>query len=231
MNFPAVRALTLDLDDTLWPIAPAIARAEIVLHRWLVEHAPATAARYDIVALRAMRDEVARTQPAIAHDFSAVRQESLRLALLAAGEDEALAVGAFEAFFAARHELEFYPEVEEALRRLAARFPLLALSNGNAEIARTALAPWFRGGLSARELGYGKPDPRIFHEACRRLGCGPHEVLHVGDDLALDALGARSAGLHTFWLRREPLAGDTGAVPDGVATVACLRTLADRLGC
>jgi FMN hydrolase / 5-amino-6-(5-phospho-D-ribitylamino)uracil phosphatase len=231
MNFSSIRALTLDLDDTLWPIAPAIARAEVVLHRWLTEHAPATAAQFDIVALRAKRDDVSRTQPAIAHDFSAVRRESLRLALLAAGDDEALAEGAFEAFFAARHELEFYPEVEDALRRLAARFPLLALSNGNAEIARTALAPWFRGGLSARELGFGKPDPRIFHEACRRLGCGPHEVLHVGDDLALDALGARSAGLLTFWLRRGPVEADAEPVPDGLATVSCLRTLADRLGC
>ncbi|WP_280150422.1 HAD family hydrolase [Piscinibacter sp. XHJ-5] len=231
MSFHSVRAVTLDLDDTLWPIAPAIARAEVVLHRWLTANAPATAARFDIVALRARRDEVARARPDIAHDFSAVRRESVRLALIAAGDDPKLAEDAFDVFFAARHELDFYPEVEEALRRLSARFALLALSNGNADIARTTLAPWFRGGLSARELGFGKPDPRIFHEACRRLGCGPHEVLHVGDDLALDALGAHSAGLHSFWLRREPLPDAAAPVPDGVATVACLRTLADRLGC
>ena len=231
MTLPSIRALTLDLDDTLWPIAPAIARAEVVLHRWLADHAAATAARFDIVALRARRDEVSRLQPAIAHDFSAVRRESLRQALQEAGDDEALADAAFDVFFAARHELAFYPEVEQALQRLARRFPLLALSNGNADISRTALGPWFRGGLSARELGFGKPDARIFHEACRRLGCGPHEVLHVGDDLALDALGARAAGLQAFWLRREPLDDDAPPVPQGLATVACLKTLADRLGC
>jgi putative hydrolase of the HAD superfamily len=230
MNLATIRALTLDLDDTLWPIAPAIASAEVVLHRWLAEHAPATAARFPIVALRAQRDEVARLQPAIAHDFSAVRRESLRQALVLSGDDERLAEGAFEVFFAARHELEFYPEVTEAVRRLAARYPLLALSNGNAEIGRTSLAPWFRGGLSARELGFGKPDPRIFHEACRRLGCAPDEVLHVGDDLALDVLGAKSAGLQTYWLCREG-ADAEAAQTHGVATVACLRTLADTLGC
>lgn len=229
MNPDSIRALTLDLDDTLWPIAPAIARAEEVLHAWLTREAPATAAAFDIRALRAGRDEVSRTRPEISHDFSAVRRESLRLALLAAGDDEALADAAFEVFFAARHELELYPEVADAIARLARRYPLFALSNGNAEIARTALGPWFSGAISAREFGIGKPDPRIFHEACRRLGCAPAEVLHVGDDLQLDVLGARAAGLQTFWLRRE--AGDPHPDHIDVVSVACLRTLADRLGC
>ncbi|HEX6706964.1 MAG TPA: HAD-IA family hydrolase [Albitalea sp.] len=230
MNTFPVRALTLDLDDTLWPIAPAIARAETVLFDWLRVHAPATAARFDILALRERRDEVSRTRPDIAHDFSAVRRESLRLALADAGDDEGLAVDAFEVFFAARHELEFFPEVEHALERLAARYPLLALSNGNAQIGRTAVAPWFRGAISASEFGIGKPDPRIFHEACRRLGHAPHEVLHVGDDLVLDALAARSAGLQAFWLRREPCE-PAGTQAEGMATVACLQTLAEHLGC
>jgi len=230
MNPIPIRALTLDLDDTLWPIAPAIARAEHVLHAWLGAHAPRTASRFDVVALRARRDEVSRTRPDIAHDFTAVRRESLRLALLEAGDDEALADAAFEVFFAARHELEFYPEVVDALRRLAQVYPLFALSNGNADIGRTAVAPWFRGAISAREFGIGKPDPRIFHEACRRLGCAPAEVLHVGDDLQLDALAARSAGLQTLWLRREAQA-DAAEAGHGLATVACLRSLAERLGC
>lgn len=229
MNPDSIRALTLDLDDTLWPIAPAIARAEAALHAWLAREAPATAAAFDILALRAKRDEVARTCPEIAHDFTAVRRKSLRLALMAAGDDEALADAAFEVFYEARHELELYPEVADAIERLARRYRLFALSNGNAQIARTAVGPWFSGAISAREFGIGKPDPRIFHEACRRLGCAPAEVLHVGDDFELDVVGARGAGLQTFWLRRE--AGQAQPDQVDVMTVACLRTLAERLGC
>jgi putative hydrolase of the HAD superfamily len=139
------------------------------------------------------------------------------------------AEAAFDVFFAARHDLELYPEVAEALARLARRYPLFALSNGNADIGRTAVGPWFRGALSAREFGIGKPDPRIFHEACRRLSCAPGEVLHVGDDLMLDVLGARAAGMQTYWLRRPPCEPvDAGC---DVATVACLASLADALGC
>src|SRR3954451_6968263 len=84
MNFSTIRALTLDLDDTLWPIAPAIARAEVVLHAWLARNAAATATRFDVAALRVLRDEMAHARPDIAHDFSAVRRESLRRALVEA---------------------------------------------------------------------------------------------------------------------------------------------------
>ena len=38
-----IRAITIDLDDTLWPIWPTITRAERVLLDWLTHHAPATA--------------------------------------------------------------------------------------------------------------------------------------------------------------------------------------------
>jgi putative hydrolase of the HAD superfamily len=226
----SIRALTLDLDDTLWPIAPAIARAEACLHEWLRKHAPATAMQFDIPALRAKRDEVARQQAHLAHDFSAVRRESLRLALHDAGDDPGLAEAAFDAFFAARHQFEFYPEVVDALRRLACRFPIMALSNGNADITLTGVAASFQGAISAREFGVGKPDPRIFHEACRRLGCAPADVLHVGDDLVLDVLGARSAGLQSVWLLREHCEG-VPAIGGDATSVACLATLADRLGC
>jgi putative hydrolase of the HAD superfamily len=117
-------------------------------HRWPLRHRGAAR----------QRDEVSRTQPQIAHDFSAVRRESIRIALSEAGDDPTLAEPAFDVFFAARHELEFYPEVVDAIERLARRYPLFALSNGNAEITRTALGPWFRGAISAREFGIGKPD-------------------------------------------------------------------------
>jgi hypothetical protein len=40
----ALRAITLDLDDTLWPVGPTLVVAERVLADCLREHAPRTAA-------------------------------------------------------------------------------------------------------------------------------------------------------------------------------------------
>ncbi|HET7794086.1 MAG TPA: HAD-IA family hydrolase [Rhizobacter sp.] len=218
-------ALTLDLDDTLWPIWPTIDRAEGVLHAWLTEHAPATAARFDRAALRTLRNEVAVESPDRLHDLSALRQESLRRALQHAGDDEALAAPAFEVFFAARQDVVLYDEVLAVLERLSQRFPLMALTNGNADLDRIGLSRFFRGSVTARNLGVAKPDQRIFHHACERLGCAPGQVLHIGDDYELDVVGAVNAGLQAVWLRREGelLAGD------GYRVFSTLTALADEL--
>ncbi|HEV8611250.1 MAG TPA: HAD-IA family hydrolase [Thermoanaerobaculia bacterium] len=49
----------------------------------------------------------------------------------------------------------------------------------------------------------GKPDPEIFHRACRRVGVEPREALHVGDSVAEDLDGARGAGLAALLLDRS----------------------------
>lgn len=223
-----IRALTLDLDDTLWPIAPVIAGAEAALHAWLARHAPAVAERFDIEALRLLRDDVARDHPGWAHDFTRVRHVSIGIALQRCGQDPSLADAAFAAFFEARNQVRAYPGVPEALARLAARWPLLALTNGNADLARQPYGRHFLGVLSAREFGAGKPDARIFHEAARRLGVAPAEVLHVGDDWLLDVRGARGAGLQAAWVRHahapEPVEGC-----DGVRVAVSLPALAQEL--
>lgn len=228
---PALRAITLDLDDTLWPVWPAIQRAEVLLHAWLADRAPATAARFDIAALRGLRDQVARDHPARGHDLSWLRLASIEQALAAAGDDTALAPAAFEIFLEARHRVELFAEVEQALATLARHYPLLALTNGNADLHRIGLGRHFVGGISARELGVGKPDARIFQAACERLGCAPHEVLHVGDDWRLDVEGGHAAGLHTVWLRRpgHPDRPETARVQPW-RELPCLASLVRELG-
>ncbi|AKJ28629.1 HAD family hydrolase [Caldimonas brevitalea] len=226
-----VLALTLDLDDTLWPIWPAIARAETVLHAWLSRAAPATARRFDVAGLRGLRERVAHEHPEWSHDLTQLRLESLRLALHDAGDDPALAVPAFEVFYAERQKVDVFADVEPALDRLAARFPLVALSNGNADLGVVGLARWFADSVTARSFGVGKPDPRIFHEACRRAGAAADRVLHIGDDLALDVQGALGAGLQAAWVVRPEVHPAPEAAPAGTHHVVTdLLQLAERLG-
>lgn len=223
-------ALTFDLDDTLWPIWPTIERAERVLWRWLAEHAPATAAEYDAAGLRKLRVQVADSHPEWAHDLSALRRESLRLALACAGDDPAMASAAFDVFFTERQRVELYDDALPALRRLAARYPLLALSNGNANLARIGLSEYFVGCVTAKDFGIGKPDPRIFHEACRLLDRPAARVLHVGDDLDLDVRGALAAGLQAAWVHRAAEAA-VSEPPEGASRWPDLGSLADHLNC
>ena len=199
-----VRAITLDLDDTLWPIWPTIARAETALQDWLRDRAPGASALLADVRIRHdLREQALQMHPAISHQLSAVRRELIRLALARAQEDTALAEPAFEVFFAVRQDVQLFEDARPALEALAARYPLVALSNGNADIARIGLSRYFKASLSAEQLGFGKPDARIFLAGAQAAGVPPEAVLHIGDDAALDVLGALACGMQTVWVNRE----------------------------
>ena len=204
LDLGRIRAITLDLDDTLWPIWPTIARAESVLQSWLAEHAPATWALYaEPGALRALRNRMDQLRPDLRHDLSALRRESIRLALTQAGEDPALAEPAFEVFFDERQRVDLFEDALPALEYLSSRWPVVALSNGNADLRRVGLGRYFHASISAREVGAAKPDARIFHHGAHAAGVPASQVLHIGDDAHLDGLGALRAGMQTVWLNRE----------------------------
>ena len=204
LDVSRIKAISLDLDDTLWPIWPTIENAEKVLHDWLVDNAPMAAALFSTPsALREIRDYMGDNRPDLKNDLSALRRESIRLALYRAGENPLLAEAAFEVFFAERQRVTLYDDALPALEFLSARFPLVSLSNGNADLERIGLAKFFRAAISAREFGTRKPDSRIFHAAAGAVELTPEDVLHVGDDATLDALGGLNAGMQVGWLNRS----------------------------
>lgn len=224
-----IRAISIDLDDTLWPVWPAITRAEEVLHAWLGEHAPATAKMFaDPAALRAIRMRMAEERPDLAHDLSGLRRESIRRCLEQAGDDPALAHTAFEVFFDQRQRVELYADALDGLARLAARWPVVALSNGNADVHRVGIGHHFHAKLAAREFGVGKPDRRIFQAAADAAGVPLEAVLHIGDDVALDVVGALDAGMQAAWINRTGAPWELPRRPQ--AEVRELNTLCDLLG-
>lgn len=215
MSKATIRAITIDLDETLWPVGPAIARAEAALQTWLETHAPAVAREFSPESMRAMRDEVFATLAGSArHDYGQVRRMVLARAMTMVGEDPAKAHTAYEVFDAGRQNVEFFPDALPALQRLAARFPVAALSNGTADVTRVGIGEHFTFALSPRSAGLSKPDPRIFQLACERLQCAPDEVLHVGDDVALDVDAALAAGLRAVWVNRTGLPWTGARAPD-----------------
>ena len=198
-----IHAITLDLDDTLWPFAPIGARIEVVLHDWLREHSPATAALFPVERMRALREEIFLAHPQYLHDLSLLRRMTLERALRESGADMALLDPAYETFYAARNQVQYYPDALAALERIAARLPVAAVTNGNADLQRIGLSHLFKHQVHSREHGAAKPEASIFHAACERLGVAHAEVLHVGDHIEMDAIGATRAGLRSCWINRE----------------------------
>lgn len=197
-----IGAVSLDLDDTLWPVWPAIERAERELLRFLVARAPELAG-LDIAGLRKVRDRVFREHPELAFNFSALRRLSFVALLAPHGYGDELVDAAFELFLEVRNQITLYPDSIGALDALGARWPLASLTNGNADLQRIGLADRFKVNLAARDLGAAKPDRRCFDAVATALGFPPGEIAHVGDDPDLDVVGAKRAGMVGVWLNRD----------------------------
>jgi HAD superfamily hydrolase (TIGR01509 family) len=87
----------------------------------------------------------------------------------------------------------------EAVRRLAARWPLGLASSSNPEIIelvleRSGLAPWFEVALSSEDTGRGKPAPDVYLAAARALGVEPGSAAAI-EDSANGIGAARAAGM------------------------------------
>ena len=199
---PAIKLITIDLDDTVWPCAPVIRAAEGALYEWLATVAERLSQAHDLASLREHRHSVMEAHPEIAHDLTEVRRASLRGLLAAFGYSPELADEGIQLFLDHRNRVEPYPDVPPALVELSHRYALISITNGNAEVTRTPLRGLFDLSLSAADVGAARPDLRLFRAALRETATDPRQALHVGDDPCLDVATARKLGMATAWVNR-----------------------------
>lgn len=218
-----IRAITLDLDDTLWPSTPALVRAEQRVHAWLAANAPPVAAHWPIEQLRELRMSFYRAHPEWHYNLLHVRRVAMHAAFERAGVTgstaDALIEQSLVVFMAARNDVDLYPDVRDSLERLSRRYALAALTNGNADVAVIGIGHFFKARIAPHTHRAAKPDTAIFHMACRELGCAPGEVLHVGDDADLDVRGARAAGMPVLWINRNGAAWKGDDTPEAVTNL------------
>jgi putative hydrolase of the HAD superfamily len=198
-----IKAITFDLDDTLWDVWPVVERAEELLHDWLATRYPRIPERFTPLELRELSDEVRAVRPDLAHDRTWLRKAALQLAAQRADYADFDVESAFAIFFIARNAVEPFAEVRSALQRLRQRYVLASLSNGNADLRLIGLDDLFVFSLNAIDIGAAKPDPPMFAEARRRLAVRPDEIVHVGDDPEHDVFGGARAGFRTVWVNRN----------------------------
>lgn len=198
-----IRAITLDLDDTLWAIHPVIHRAERGLYEWLGTEYPRITASFSRAAIQKQRADVAVEFPQHSHDYTFMRRKVLARLAAAANYDEHLVDEAMAVFDAIRNDVEIFPEVRPALTALRENYVLVAVTNGNARLDMIGIDDLFDEIVTARTAGAAKPAQKIFDVAVRAGGATAEQTLHVGDHPELDVEGAMTAGLHAVWVNRS----------------------------
>lgn len=100
------------------------------------------------------------------------------------------------------------PGMIELVRELrAAAVPVGILSNSEGKLAELIAEMGWTADLplvaDSGRLGMEKPDPRIFTWMAERLGVPAGRIVHVGDSLGADVLGALGAGFQAVWFSEE----------------------------
>ena len=223
------RAICLDLDDTLWDLGPVIWRAEKAVHDWFRERYPRIPQRWSIEDIRALRQRIEREHPGREHDLPMLRKATFARLARESGYGEELAEEAFAAFQRVRNDLVCFDDVHPALARLAKRGPVVALTNGTADLAAIGVRHYFTAVLTAADVGAAKPDPRAFRAVCAALGLSAAEIVHAGDHPEKDVDAARAAGMGAVWVDRGLHDWPAGLRP-AEHVVADLGELADLVG-
>nr|WP_105570508.1 5-amino-6-(5-phospho-D-ribitylamino)uracil phosphatase YigB [Cronobacter sakazakii] len=211
----AIAALTFDLDDTLYDNRPVIARTEQETLAFMQRYHPRLSA-FTAADLHRVRTALRQQEPEIYHDVTEWRRRAIEQVMLEAGlSAHEASEGANEAmlnFARWRSRIEVPEENLEALQQLAKKWPLVAITNGNAEPEQFGLGGLFQFVLRAGPHGRAKPYSDMYHLAAQKLGVAPEAILHVGDDLTTDVAGAIRSGVQACWINL--LDGDLMQIDD-----------------
>ncbi|KGB07618.1 MULTISPECIES: 5-amino-6-(5-phospho-D-ribitylamino)uracil phosphatase YigB [Leclercia] len=201
-----ISALTFDLDDTLYDNRQVILRTEQEALSFVQNYHPALKTLQNSEFHR-LRQALRETEPDIYHDVTEWRRRAVEQAMLDAGltaSEAALGAEASMAHFAKwRSRIDVPQETHDTLAALAEKWPLVAITNGNAQPELFGLGDYFEFVLRAGPDGRSKPFNDMYHLAAKRLNVPLGEILHVGDDLTTDVAGAIRCGMQACWIKPE----------------------------
>lgn len=121
---------------------------------------------------------------------------------------------------ASRFRLETYPGVEDTIRQLHSKYRLAIISDAQTpyalpELHAAGLSGYFDPIIISGDIGYRKPDLRLFSAVLSAMKMDPSEVLHVGNDMYRDIYGAQRLKIKTvFFKSNQGAQAREGVKPD-----------------
>ncbi len=206
------KAISFDLDDTLYDNHPIIESAELAFIDYLNKNFSELAELTRKQWLLYKNLEI-KQFPELAHDVSLARQQTLSRVMTIYGIPQFKAVEyakqAFAHFIKLRSAFTVPRESIQLLEKIRKSYPVIAITNGNVDEFQIQLDDKFEFILKAGGGFKSKPQGDLFIEAARRLNIEVSDILHVGDHLISDVYGAQNNGAQAVWFNpnRQSLSG------------------------
>lgn len=202
-NIPTIKAMTFDLDDTLYDNHPVIAGLEQKTADWMHQHHPISQ-NMTHQEWRWLKLKLAEQTPFLQSDVSEWRFQQIRQGLMHLGYDDPkasqAAKSAMDQVVIWRHQIDVPELTHQVMSQLKQQIPLIAITNGNVNPDKIGLGAYFDLVLNAGPDGWAKPHAQMFDTALAHLGLPAENVLHVGDNLISDVAGAKHAGMSACWI-------------------------------
>jgi HAD superfamily hydrolase (TIGR01549 family) len=201
----SIKAISFDLDDTLYNNYPVMIVTEAKMIAYFAEQLPAkTHKNYDSLFWCSYRDLALQENVALKHDVGELRLQSYYLGIKSLGFSSSIAMNmarqALAYFVEQRSNFSVPDSIHHLLAQLKKHWPLIAISNGNVDTHAIGIADYFDAIFHAGDGLKQKPEFDMFNRACQRFNLKPKQLLHVGDCGVNDVLGAIRFGCQTAWV-------------------------------
>lgn len=203
-----IKAMSFDLDDTLYDNRPVIARLTRDANAWLHQHHPISATQNE-AWWQALKMQLAEQDNWLYSDVALWRHTTIYQGLLLLGYSAQQARQAADDLMAVvvelRSDFSVPTSTHQVLAELADKRPLVAITNGNVDVERIGLSDYFSLILRAGPNGHAKPHADMFTQAQQFLALPREHILHVGDHLTTDVAGAKNNGFQACWINDQGL--------------------------
>lgn len=197
-----IKAITFDLDDTLYENTSVIRKADASLIDFMGTRFSETLTLKQNY-WRNLQKELLLTSPVLKNDMSKLRFETLVVGFNNLGysqqKSQDAAQQCFTHFYAQRSNFSVRDEVHLVLKALSKKVPLVAITNGNVNVNSIGIDQYFSVCFNASVDLLMKPHKAMFDAAQNYLSLPADNILHVGDNLHKDVYGAVKAGYQSAW--------------------------------
>lgn len=215
-NLDQIKVISFDGDMTLWDFEKVMRHSISLTLQELRRHVPErAAAQLTIDKMIDIRKTVAAELKGTTVNLEQIRLKAFQRTLeFIHWDDPALAAALNQLYLKHRFEdIELYSDVMPCLDVLKDRFAIGLISNGNSYPERCGLSGYFDFVIFSQDIGVEKPQAEIFLSAFAQAGCAPEQLMHVGDSLASDVVGANAVGAISVWLNRHDEENTSNTVP------------------